>query len=175
MKTTLRMSVMLLTIAMSGLISVSHSRNNDERQQIIEHLHSIFNAFVHQDLETLRATHSDDWTGFKAGSREIVKGIDGYMENITFKNVVMLEYEIEDIEIKFYDNVAVVYYIAQWKNRLKGPGQRMSIRARAVDIYVKKGNQWIQTGSNLNYLPTPGFRAPGMEKFYDVSFDSDVK
>jgi ketosteroid isomerase-like protein len=166
---------MLAIASIFPLAAFCQSQKKDDRQQIIDHLHSIFDAFVRQDREKIRATHTEDWTGFQAASREIVRGIDGYMKNVILANK-MLEYEIQDIEVKIYGGVAVVFYIAQWKSQMKASGQVVKMRARSVDIYRKETSGWIQCGSNLNLLPTPGaFGTPGCEKCYEVSIEADSK
>ena len=52
----------------------------EAKTQIIEHIHSIFTAFINQDREALRSTHTEDWMGFLGPSTQIERGIDAYME-----------------------------------------------------------------------------------------------
>jgi len=151
-------SLILILISFSLFISMTHlpsGNTESDRQQIIDHIHSIFKAFVQQDRVGIRARHTVDWTGFKNNSREIVQGIDGYMKDMTLKILKMEEYEIQDIEVQLYGNIAIVYYIAEWKSRVISTGQLLQIRARSVDIYRKDAKEWNQAGSHLSILPAP--------------------
>lgn len=81
----------------------------------------------------------------------------------------MLEYEIEDIEVQLYGNIAIVYYVAQWKSLQKRTGQKFRIRARSIDIYRKDANGWNQAGSHLSILPSPsGQGNPDCLKCVDI-------
>ncbi len=176
------MTKMILTISISlcvsfTALSFSYPKEvKSDREQIIDHLHSIFKAFINQDINTIRATHSRDWTGFQSGSRVIIKGIDGYMKGITLKFTKMEEYEIKDIDVQVYGEIGIVYYVARWKTRIQATGQLMEINARACDIYRKESGSWIQAGSNLNLLPRPGaLRSPDCGKCLDVNPISEDK
>jgi ketosteroid isomerase-like protein len=161
--------VLLLLTSFLHISFAKPPEPNDDRQQIIDHIHSIFKAYVRQDAAEVRALHTDDWTGFRNNSRQIVKGIEGYMRGVTFKRFKMLEYEIEDIEVQLYGDLGVVYYIANWKTLSIQTNEVVSIRARAVDIYRKAPEGWNQAGSNLNILPMPRAMAiPDCGKCFDV-------
>lgn len=177
MKATFRMTItLLIAAAIFPMTAFCQSQKKGDRQQIIDHLHSIFDAFVRQDREAIQALHTKDWTGFQAASREIVRGLEGYMKNVTLANAQMLEYEIQDIEVKIYGDVAVVFYVAQWRSRMKASGQVVKIRARSVDIYRREAGSWNQAGSNLNLLPTAGaFGMPDCQQCYDVTMETDLK
>src|SRR5438445_3446652 len=51
-----------------------------DREAIRAHIDSIFQAFIKKDAAALRATHAQNWLGYLEGSREMIKGVDGYME-----------------------------------------------------------------------------------------------
>jgi len=51
-----------------------------DRTAIRAHIDSIFQAFIKKDLAALRATHAENWLGYLEGSREMIKGVDSYMD-----------------------------------------------------------------------------------------------
>jgi hypothetical protein len=51
-----------------------------DREAIRAHIDSIFQAFIKKDAAALRATHAENWLGYLEGSREMIKGIAGYMD-----------------------------------------------------------------------------------------------
>src|SRR5258707_14335878 len=50
-----------------------------DRAAIRAHIDRIFQAFIHKDSTELRATHAGNWLGYLEGSREMIRGIDQYM------------------------------------------------------------------------------------------------
>ena len=70
----------------------------NDKQQILDHIHGIFRAYLDMDREAIRRTHTEDWAGFQVSSREMVRGIDSYMRNAnaTLDNTTPLAYELLD-------------------------------------------------------------------------------
>ncbi|MEE8576852.1 MAG: nuclear transport factor 2 family protein [candidate division Zixibacteria bacterium] len=129
----------------------------DDKQQILSHIHSIFQAFLDQDRENIRNAHTADWTGFLGPSTQIERGIEAYMANVekslnAFKG---FGYELLDSEIQIYDSVAVVYYVARYDYRAEDD-QTHSIPLRSVDIYRREKDGWIQAGSHITIIPEGG-------------------
>jgi ketosteroid isomerase-like protein len=154
-----------------GISFSTPQTHDDDRQQIIDHIHRIFQAFVEQDTMAIRNLHTDDWVGFQNRSREIVKGIDGYMINARryLANSQMLEYKLEDVDVQIYGDIGIVYYIGQWKSRSKQTGLVLKFRVRSVDIYRKTGSAWNQAGSHLSVLPSrSGGTGPERLKCFDI-------
>ena len=52
-----------------------------DRAEIRAHIDSIFQAFINKDAAKLRATHHQNWLGYLEGSRTMIRGVDGYMDN----------------------------------------------------------------------------------------------
>lgn len=166
-----KLSAIVLFSSFFAISFYVSAKPKSDRQQVIDHIHSIFQAFVREDTTAIRAKHTEDWRGFQSNSREIVKGVDGYMQNPirNLSRIKMLEYEIEDIEVQLYGNIAIVYYVAQWKSLQKRTGQKFRIRARSIDIYRKDANGWNQAGSHLSILPSPsGQGNPDCLKCVDI-------
>lgn len=163
--------IMMLLSLFCGMSFPSPQKHDDDRQQIIDHIHHIFQAFIDQDSVAIRNLHTKDWVGFQNRSRKIVKGVDGYMQNVrrSLAKSQMLEYELEDVEVQIYGDIAIVYYIGQWKSRLKQTGIVLKFRVRSVDIFRKTGLTWNQAGSHLSILPSPsGGTGPDRLKCFDI-------
>ena len=170
-KKVLRLRYRLIpALLVSCVVSLpAHAGTEEEnaRAEIIAHIESIFQAFVDQDRDAIRSTHSEDWTGFQTSAQEITHGIDAYMANVGFTNP-MQRYEIEDYDIQLYGDVAVVYYVAHWWSHVPSIRQYVRTRARSVDIYRHEEDGWIQAGSNINILQRPGAaQREGSEEFLD--------
>jgi len=160
-------AVLLLSCLFAAPAFADAASEDRARAEIIAHIESIFQAFVDQDRDTIRATHAGDWTGFQTSAQAITHGIDAYMANVGFANP-MQRYEIEDYDIKLYGDVAVVYYVAHWWSYVPSIEQYVRQRARSVDIYRHDADGWIQAGSNINILQQPGAaQKEGSEKFLD--------
>jgi ketosteroid isomerase-like protein len=130
---------------------------NENHQQILDHIHSIFMAFLRQDREAIRKMHTDDWTGFMGPSTGIERGIDAYMTNVekSLQNFKGTGYEILDTEIQVYGEIDIVYYVARYDYEDEG-GQDHSIPLRSVDIYRGGSDNWIQAGSHITVIPSGG-------------------
>jgi len=150
-------AVFVLLTALGAVSPAAASTAEDERA-IVDHIHSIFKAYMDGDEATIRATHSADWTGFNSQSRSIVRGIQDYMENAraALSGARIVRYELEDVEVQIHGDVGVVYYVANWTMKLNEIDLRVRMHVRSVDIYQKRSGSWIQIGSNLNLLPQPG-------------------
>jgi hypothetical protein len=51
-----------------------------DREAIRAHIDSIFQAFIKKDAAALRTTHAENWLGYLEGSREMIKGVEGYTD-----------------------------------------------------------------------------------------------
>lgn len=121
-----------------------------DRAAILAHVEGIFRAFVAHDREAIRRAHTDDWTGFLVGSRDIERGLLAYMRGAdhslaTFRGTA---FAIEDHELTFAGDVALLYYTARYDyvGQDDRPG---SLRLRSLDVYRKDRGGWIQAGSHI--------------------------
>lgn len=150
-----------LLLAQAALAAAADDAGAErDRAAVRAHLERIFQAFVDQDVDTLRATHAADWVGFKLSGREIVRGRDGYLKGAvaSFANP-MRTYRIEDSEVQLLGDVAVIYYVATFTSDVKAAGGPVTFHMRCADVLRRTGLGWIQVGSNLNLQPRPGSTA----------------
>jgi ketosteroid isomerase-like protein len=135
---------------------MSENQSND-KQQILDHIHSIFQAFIKQDRDTLRETHADNWIGFLGPSTSIEKGIDAYMANAekSLQNFKGTGYEISESEIQVFGDMALVFYVARYDYE-DISGHAHSLPLRSIDIYRRDKDSWIQAGSHISVIPNSG-------------------
>ena len=133
------------------------TRQDEDRQQILTHINSIFQAFLRQDREALRRTHSRDWVGFLGPSTTIERGIEAYMANAekSLQHFRGTGYELIDTEIQLYGDIALVYYVARYDYAAED-GQTGAVPLRSIDIYRRDGADWIQAGSHITVIPSSG-------------------
>ena len=131
--------------------------DDKDREQILAHIDSIFSAFIRQDRETLRKTHTHDWIGFLIPSTEIERGIDAYMANAekSFENFRGTGYELLNHEIQLFGDIAIVYYVARYDYADEND-EEQSIPLRSIDIYRRDSGDWIQAGSHITIIPSDG-------------------
>jgi ketosteroid isomerase-like protein len=120
-----------------------------DREAIRAHIDSIFQAFIKKDAAALRATHATNWLGYLEGSREMIKGVDGYMEwnQVDPKSPYgMKSYKMREFDMIFKGDAAFVCFVADVESVTpNGPYHRA---LRISDFYTKVNGQWIQTGSD---------------------------
>ena len=129
--------------AAAQLVPVSGDQRQKDRDAIRAHIDSIFQAYMHKNRAQILATHSQQWRGFLTPSREIIRGIDEYMQyaDRNLKGNTFQDYKILDFDVMFYNDVAIVPYIARI-------GDASSpYKLRVLDIYAKLNGDWIQVGS----------------------------
>ncbi len=125
-----------------------------DRKAIRDHIDNIFQAYIRKDRPTIRATHSADWRGFLTSSREIIRGIDQYMqtaERFLAGPANLVSYKMRELDIFFYGDFAVVPYIADVE--LQSGDQKFSSTLRVLDIYSRQKGHWNQVASDVANHP----------------------
>ena len=158
----LLMAVMAGGLTMGTTTAENAAEDAAAREAVINHIHSIFRAYLRKDRVTLRNTHTKDWTGFQGPSTKIERGIDDYMINAekSLQNLDGTAYEIIDTEVQFYGEIAIVYYVATYSFRTKD-GEPGVMPLRSLDIYRKQSGGWIQCGSHITPIPGGGMWGEG--------------
>jgi ketosteroid isomerase-like protein len=125
-----------------------------DREAIRAHIDSIFRAFIKKDTAALRATHAQNWLGYLEGSRTMIRGLDGYMDNVYVdpnSPYGMKSYKMREFDMIFKGDAAFVCFVADVEaNTPNGPFHRV---LRISDFYTKQNGQWIQTGSDTELHP----------------------
>src|SRR6266850_2194439 len=120
-----------------------------DRAAIRAHIDSIFQAFIKKDAAALRATHAQNWLGYLEGSREMIKGLAGYMEwnDLDPKSPYgMKSYKMREFDMIFKGDAAFVCFVADVESITpNGPFHRV---LRISDFYTKQDGKWIQNGSD---------------------------
>ena len=135
-------------LSSAGAMDVQDDRAAD-REAIRAHIDSIFQAFIKKDAAALRATHAENWLGYLEGSREMIKGVAGYMDwnQVDPKSPYgMKSYKMREFDMIFKGDAAFVCFISDIEsNTPNGPFQRA---LRICDFYTKQNGNWIQSGSD---------------------------
>ena len=133
----------------SSVVSDLQDDRAADREAIRAHIDSIFQAFIKKDTAALRATHAENWLGYLEGSREMIKGIEGYMDwnQVDPKSPYgMKSYKMREFDMIFKGDAAFVCFVSDIEsNTPNGPSQRA---LRICDFYTKQNGKWIQSGSD---------------------------
>jgi ketosteroid isomerase-like protein len=124
-------------------------RDTDERL-IMEHVRSIFEAYIRKDRDALRRTHASDWIGFQGPSVKIERGIDDYMVNAeaSLSHLDGERFEIVDSTLQVFGDIGVLYYVARYYYRDQA-GMPQALNLRSIDIYRRQNGHWNQIGSHI--------------------------
>ena len=132
----------------------SNDGRDPDRTEIRGHIDSIFQAFLSKDAAKLRATHHQNWLGYLEGSRTMIHGVDGYMDNVYVDPASpygMKSYKMREFDMIFKGDAAFVCFTADVEsNTPNGPVKRV---LRIADFYTKQDGKWIQTGSDTELHP----------------------
>lgn len=128
-----------------------------DRAQILDHIKTIFQAFLSGDRQALRQTHAADWIGFQGPSTGIERGIEAYMKNAekSLSSWKGTGFELLDSEVQLYGDVGIVYYVARYDAK-DAAGKAVSVPLRSVDVYRRQRGHWIQAGSHISVIPSAG-------------------
>ena len=140
---------------MSILLNSPTTGAERDRAAILEHIHSIFRAYLARDRAAIERLHTRDWVGFQGPSQKIERGIVDYMRNAD-KSLDSFEatgYELLDTEVQLYGDTALVYYVARYDYRSRTDGKTGSLRLRSVDVYRRESAGWNQCGSHIGVIP----------------------
>ena len=133
------------------LLPVPGDQRPEDQEAIRAHIDSIFQAYIQGDRETIRATHSGEWRGFLGPSQSIIRGIDQYMKGANASLARpggMVGYRMDDYDVLFYGDIALVPYIASLEVELGGKRIDFEPKIRVLDVYAKEDGEWIQVASN---------------------------
>jgi len=126
-----------------------------DRAAIRAHIDRIFQAFIHKDSAELRATHADNWLGYLEGSREMIRGVDGYMNWSGYftpgSPYGMTGYKMREFDMIFKGDAAFVAFVADVDSKTPSGGLHRVLRI--TDFYTKQNGAWIQTGSDTDLHP----------------------
>ena len=132
----------------AGAFNLQDDRAAD-RAAIRAHIESIFQAFIKRDAAALRATHATNWLGYLEGSREMIKGVEGYMDwnQVDPKSPYgMKSYKFREFDMIFKGDAAFVCFVADVESNWPGAPPRRALRI--CDFYTKDNGKWIQSGSD---------------------------
>lgn len=129
-----------------------------EEQMLIDHVHSIFQAFLDRDRDRLRALHTKDWVGFLGPSIGIERGISDYMVNAerSLDSFRGTHYEIRDTEVQIHGNLALLFYVATYYYAGTADGAAGEIPLRSVDVFRREDGRWNQSASHISVIPGAG-------------------
>ncbi len=140
-------------LSSSAVMDLQDDRAAD-REAIRAHIDSIFQAFIKKDAAALRATHAENWLGYLEGSREMIKGVAGYMDwnQVDPKSPYgMKSYKMREFDMIFKGDAAFVCFVSDIESITpNGPSQRA---LRICDFYTKDNGKWIQSGSDTALHP----------------------
>src|SRR5713226_3071636 len=117
------LAVLLILAATAG--AAPQDDRAADRQEIRAHIDRIFQAFIKKDAAELRATHAPNWLGYLEGSRTMIHGVDGYMDNIYVDPASpygMKSYRMREFDMIFKGDAAFVCFTADVEsNTPNGP------------------------------------------------------
>ncbi|HEU4521349.1 MAG TPA: nuclear transport factor 2 family protein [Thermoanaerobaculia bacterium] len=145
----------MIGVLLMSLLNTSLPPVYRDRAAILEHIHGIFRAYLARDRAAIERMHTKDWVGFQGPSQQIERGIADYMRNAdrSLQSLQGTGYELLDVEVQLYGDMALVYYVARYDYRSIADGKEGSLRLRSIDVYRREGDGWNQCGSHIAVIP----------------------
>ncbi len=107
-------------------------------EQLVQQADAWDKAIIRKDAAAIAANMSEDFRQISA--RGDVAGKAAFLEAITSPRLVINPYAVEDMDVRFYGEVALV----SGRTRMTGSwdGKPFGSHYRYVDVYVRKDGQW---------------------------------
>jgi hypothetical protein len=142
--------------ARAQLVPVLGEKRPADRDAVLKSLDRIFQGFIHQNDEELRATHAVQWLGFLEGATGVMHGVEEYMGASTSpvkSPVHMTAYKLLESDVLFYGDVAIVPFVCEIE--VGGPGIKQAIKnkLRILDVFAKLNGQWVQVATDTARSP----------------------
>jgi ketosteroid isomerase-like protein len=167
------LSAALCLVALAGArpaLAQGDEGRDADRAAIRTHIESICQAFVDDDVQKIRDTHTDDWRGFLEGSRAPIAGIDAYMRangipwpppagappRAAAPNPTRT-FKVFDFDVHFYGpDLAVASFFVEFGDTAGG-AFKTGVRYRIMDVYARRNGAWNQAASHT--VVDPAWRA----------------
>ena len=112
-------------------------------------LHKFNKAFQDGDVKTLEAMITEDYVHTNGYSKAIMKQdwlsyLSRRSEDIRLGRLEVIDYKMDEIDMKFYDNMAIVTGIVTVTN--KTDDNSTTNHYRVTHIWVKQDNMWKRAG-----------------------------
>ena len=105
------------------------------REQRLRELNEQYiQASLGGDVEWYRACLADDFVCIDSDGRVLDK--PAFLRR-TAQGSEIAEYHLQDVDVKFYGDVALVRATGAWRSKAGKPGV-----SRYVDVYVQSGDDW---------------------------------
>ncbi len=131
MKTRIGFAGVALALALDALAA-------SPTEQLVQQADAWDKAIVRKDAAAIAANMAEDFRQISA--RGDVAGKAAFLEAITSPKLVINPYAVEDMDVRFYGDVALV----SGRTRMTGSwdGKPFGSHYRYVDVYVRKDGQW---------------------------------
>ena len=126
-----------------------------EQKEVWESVQANWETFKKGDVEAALAMKHDDlvvWWGGETNTTS--KDSLGPKYKSWFDYDKPQSYNLKPLNIKIYNNVAIVFYLYKWN------GNVLQLSGRTLETWVKQDNKWLVTGSlnsSCDNLPTCDF------------------
>ncbi len=125
-----------------------------DKDDIRHQIDTTLRAYIDQDWGKLRQTHAPDWCGFALQSPAILKGRDALITAAerTMQTYRFLDYEMIEIDYRFWGNMCVVPYVVRVRGTAGGD-KPFEARLQSMCVYLKQQDEWRLSASDLHVLP----------------------
>ncbi|WP_028100806.1 nuclear transport factor 2 family protein [Pseudoduganella violaceinigra] len=127
-----------IAIAAAALLSVAQAFAATPAEQLIQQADAWDKAIINKDRAAIAANMADDFRQISA--RGDIAGKEAFLDAITSPKLVIHPYGVEDMDVRFYGDVALV----SGRTRMTGSwdGKAFGSHYRYIDVYVRKDGKW---------------------------------
>ena len=128
-----------------------HERDKDE---IRYHIDAFLSACINKDWTAAGRARVRNWRGFSVCTPSSLQVSSGLVAEVkaVLESSHLVDYEMVEIEYVFHSATCLVPYVVRLRGKCRA-GRLLEIKVRALDVYVKQGEDWLQAGSSMSLHP----------------------
>lgn len=132
-----RVTAIFISALMILAASEANAQDKAEKLRAVERAR--LRALVDADVETARPLHADDFELINPNGGTLSK--EQYLKDIASGDLDYVEWEPQEIRVRFYGKSAVLRYKANLKVSVKGSAPR-AVTFWHTDLYEKRNGRW---------------------------------
>lgn len=136
---------------------------SEEENEVYQAILRVFELGKNRAMELFNEAHSSQYTRFSdLPPHGLQRGdLALRLKGSIFTELVDLQYQLRDVEIRVYGDTALATYILEYSgvviNSYTFEGRKLNVSARCTTLLKREGGRWIIEHEHFSRLENPTF------------------
>lgn len=145
----MRILLAIAVAALLGACAVAPVDPDEARRTLAAQAHAWDKALIAKDRAGIEANMAPEFRQLRSGGK--IVGREEFINDVLDPGFSMDPYSVEDFEIRFFGDTALVYGRIRMSGR--DGAERWSAHFRYIDTYVRRGGRWQVVSVQITPLP----------------------